>query len=182
MARLLARTPAEAALPRALSIGETRIDEATPDAITWVAPFDGRAKDVSTALKAKTGLTFPKPGKVTRAKAARALWCGPGQALVLGPSVAIDGAACVDQSDAWTILTLSGGDARAVLARLTPVDLRDAALPVDATARTLIGHTTASLTRVGESSWEIMVFRSMASTLVHDTTRAMRHVAARAEL
>lgn len=182
MARLLARTPAEAALPRALSIGETRIEEATPEAITWLAPFDGRTKDAATSLRAKAGLTFPKPGKVTRARGVRALWCGPGQALVLGPSVAIDGAACVDQSDAWTIVTLSGKDARAVLARLTPLDLRDVALPVHATARTLIGHMTASLTRVGEKSWEIMVSRSMAATLVHDLTRAMRHVAARAGL
>lgn len=182
MAKLLERSAAERALPEPVTIGAARLAEARVEAITWVAPFAGQERAVSAALKEAAGLTFPKPGRVSRSKTARALSVGAGQALVLGPEVAVEGAACVAQGSAWAILALSGEDARAVLARLTPVDLRDAAFPVNATARTLIGHMTASLTRVGENAWEIMVFRSMAATLVHDLTRAMRQVAGRAAL
>ena len=182
MARLLSRTPAESALPEALSIGNVRIEERPEEAITWVAPLDGQERAVSAALKAAHGLTFPKPGKVTRAKGLRALSTSPGQALILGAEVTVDGAALADQGAAWCIVEVSGEGARDVLARLTPVDLRDAAFPTHTTARTLIGHMTASLMRTGARSWEIMVYRSMAATLVHDLTRAMKHQAARAAL
>ena len=66
-----------------------------------------------------------------------------------------------------------------VLARLTPIDLRDSAFPKGATARTVIGHMTGSITRTGADTYAIMVFRSMAKTAVHELERAMRGVAAR---
>ncbi|MCC5975705.1 MAG: sarcosine oxidase subunit gamma, partial [Rubellimicrobium sp.] len=47
------------------------------------------------------------------------------------------------------------------------------------TARTLVGHMTASVTRVAGEAFEIMVMRSMAGTLLHDMTEAARLVAAR---
>ena len=45
--------------------------------------------------------------------------------------------------------------------------------------RTLLGHMTASITRVDATTYDLMVFRSMAQTLVHDLTRAMKGIAAR---
>ncbi|WP_428687935.1 sarcosine oxidase subunit gamma [Roseibium sp.] len=182
MAKLTDLSAAHAALPDALTIGKATIAQAAPQALTWVAPFDGQAKPVSAALKEATGLTLPRPGKTSRTKNAMALWWGPDQAMLVGATAKLDGAATVDQTSAWASIDLTGADARTVLERLTPLDVRDTAFPVHATARTLIGHMTASLTRTDKDSYRLMVFRSMAVTLVHDLTRSMTHVAGRANL
>ena len=173
MASLIPLSSAADLLP--LTIGEVTLSEITPEAITWVAPFDDLAE-------VAPGLAFPKPGEMTSNADTRALWVSGGQALVLGNPVWPEDAALVDQSDGWTVIQLEGSTARRVLARLTPIDLRDKVFPENATARTLVGHMTASLTRTGDTAYEIMVFRSMAQTLVHELTRAMKGVVARAAL
>ena len=176
MARLVAKTPAHDLVP--VEIGTCRLTEKVYEAITWVAPYDGMANAVSEAI----GLPFPGPGQMSGGGPHLALWVGPGQALVLGAPVAPDGAAHADQSSGWAVLMLSGAQARDVLARLTPLDLRESAFPENRTARTLLGHMTASLTRIAPQKFEIMVFRSMANTAVHEIARAMKGVAARADL
>ena len=175
MARLIPTLATAGRLP--LEIGDTILEDAQPEAITWVSPFDRKM----TAVKKSLG-GFPGSGQVVEVTAGRALSVGPGLALILGAPVTCDGAAVVDQSDGWTVVALDGASARDVLARLTPLDLRDSALPEGATARTLIGHMTASLTRVGAYRFEIMVFRSMTDTLLHELQHAMTQVAARAKL
>jgi sarcosine oxidase subunit gamma len=175
VADLIARAATHGLLP--IEIGGTLLEDAQPEAITWVAPFDGKSDAVAKALGG-----FPGPGETCEIRDGRALSTGPGQAVILGAPVAPKGAAIADQSDGWTVIALDGANAKAILARLTSIDLRDGAFPPNATARTLVGHMTASLTRVGEYRFEIMVFRSMTQTLVHELTRAMRHVEARAKL
>ena len=175
MAKLIAKPATDGLLP--IEIGEARLEDAQPEAITWVAPFNRKKGAVSRAMGG-----FPGPGEVVDVKAGRALSVGPGQAMVLGAPLACEGAAIVDQSDAWTVVVLDGAAARDILARLTPLDMRDSALPEGRTARTLIGHMTASLTRVDSFRYEIMVFRSMTHTMIHEIERAMKHVAARAML
>ena len=175
MAELIPTLATDGHLP--LEIGGMVLEDAQPEAITWVAHFNRKKAAVKRALGG-----FPDAGEVIEVKAGRALSVGPDQALVLGAPVACEGAAVVDQSDAWTVVALDGAGARDVLARLTPLDLRDVALAEGRTARTLIGHMTASLTRVGPYRYEIMVFRSMTDTLLHELERAMKQVAARAKL
>lgn len=175
MARLIATLATGTRLP--IEIGGVVLEDAQPEAITWVAPFDRKMTAVKKALGG-----FPGPGEVVEVKAGRALSVAPGQAVVLGALVTCAGAAVVDQSDGWTVVALDGAAARAVLARLTALDLRDAALPEGATARTLIGHMVASVTRVGAYRYELMVFRSMTETLLHEVERAMRLVAARSAI
>lgn len=175
MADLIARPATDNRLP--LEIGEAIVEDAQPPAITWVAPYNRKKTAVTRALGG-----FPGPGEVAEVKAGRALSVGPGQAMILGAPVTCEGAAVVDQSDAWTVVAIDGAASRDVLARLTPLDLRERALPEGQTARTLIGHLTASLTRVGPFRYEIMVFRSMTRTLLHELTRAMTHVEARKSL
>ncbi len=175
MAELIASLATEGRLP--LEIGTVVLEDAQPEAITWVAYLDRKKSAVTRALGG-----FPGPGAVVDVKAGRALSVGAGQAMILGAPVACDGAAVVDQSDAWIVVALDGADVRDVLARLTPLDLRDEALPEGRTARTLIGHMTASVTRVSAYRYELMVFRSMTATLLHEVERAMTHVAARRRL
>lgn len=179
MASLIAKSPCDGLLPR--TIGALSLSESVPEAITWVSPFEGQTKRVSEALKAASGVAFPAPGRTTGTAERRAIWCGPAQALVLGPSVpAIDGAACADQSDAFAVIVVEGALAEAVLARLTPLDLRASVFKRGHTARTLLNHMTVSLTRLGADKFEILVFRSMAQTTVHELTVAAERVTARA--
>jgi sarcosine oxidase subunit gamma len=173
MVKLIANTPCGGLLPRA--IGTVSLDEVIVDQITFVAPFNGQQKAVSDALKAAIGIGFPAPNRCI-GTGPRAMWCGMGQALVMGASCPDLAAQCVDQSDAWAIVKVHGVDAAAVLARLTPLDLRASEFKRGHTARTLIGHMTGGITRFGAQSFEVMVMRSMAATLVHELTQAAENM------
>ncbi len=177
MVKLIPQTPCAGLLPR--SIGSITLTEIDGGTITLVAPFRGQEKAVSAALKSAIGVGFPKPNR-TLGTNPRAVWCGKGQALVMGADCPALDAACVDHSDAWAMVRIDGADAAAVLARLTPIDLRDGVFKRGHTARTLIGHMTGGITRLGAQSFEVMVMRSMAATLVHDLSQAAENMAARA--
>ena len=88
-------------------------------------------------------------------------------------------AALTDQSDGWTVVQLQGAGAANVLARLTPLDLRPAIFKRGHTARTDLMHMASSITRTSDDTFMIMVFRSMAGTLLNDLQRAMEGVASR---
>ncbi|MBT8409582.1 MAG: sarcosine oxidase subunit gamma [Alphaproteobacteria bacterium] len=178
MAKLIALTPCADLLP--LVAGRITLSEHVPEAITSVSPFAGRGAEVSAALKEIAGGRLPKPNRTTGARGFRVIWTGRHQVMVLGPPVSVPGAAIADQSDGWAVLRLAGPGADQVLARLTPVDLRRDVFKPGHTARTLLRHMSCSITRTGAESYEIMVFRSMAKTAVHDICEAMTSVAARA--
>lgn len=149
--------------------------------MTSVAPFKGQERVVSDLLKASIGIALPKPNRTTSRGDARSIWLGPGQALVMSDVVPdLDGAAAItDQSDAWATIEVSGSDVVDVLARLVPIDLRLTTFKVGHTARTMLGHMTASVTRTGKDRIEVMVMRSMAETLLHDLRQAAEGWAAR---
>nr|WP_256474067.1 sarcosine oxidase subunit gamma family protein [Lutimaribacter sp. EGI FJ00013] len=177
---MTAKTPCAGLLP--ISAGRVTVTEVDPGPMTAIAPFKGKEKTLAGALDRAHGLGGPAPGQ-TRVKGhVRILWFGHAHALLVGvapkPTLARH-AALTDQGDAWAVVQVEGAEARDVLARLTPLDLRDAVFAVDATARTELAHMQAAITRVGAQAWQMMVFRSMATTLVHDLDAAMRGVAAR---
>ena len=179
MVKLIARSPCAGLLPK--TIGTVTFTEIDASRMTLVAPFAGQQKTVSDALKSSIGVGFPAPNR-SLGTSPRALWCGRGQALIVGADFPdLDGAACVDHSDAWAIVRIDGADATALLARLTPIDLRPPTFKRGHTARTLIGHMTGGITRLGVQSFEVMVMRSMAATLMHDLTQAAQNIAARAD-
>ena len=181
MVDLIAKSPCDGLLPK--TIGDVTLSETVFDAITSVAPFKGQEAAVSDALKAQIDAALPKPNRTTGKANARAVWSGMGQAMVLGAKLdPIVGAAMSDQSDAWTCVALDGGGARDVLARLTPLDLRPSMFKQGHVARTEVAHMSAILMRTGDNRYGIMVFRSMAKTLVHDISEAMTSVAGRAKL
>ena len=179
MAELRTRTPAEGLLP--LTIGAATLEEVDPGVLTLLTAY-GDTADLSSALEAAHGVGFPVPNRSTEKEGARCIWLGPGQALLMGPaagaSLAAHGAV-VDQSDAWCVVALSGAASVDVLARLVPLDLRAGFFQRGHTARSLLGHMSASITRVGDERFLILVFRSMAATLVHDLEGAMAAVASR---
>lgn len=178
MVDLIAKSPCAGLLPK--EIGTLTLTETVYDAITSVTPFKGQAEAVSDALKSQMGAAFPAPNRTTGKAKARAVWSGRGQAMVLGPVLEpIAGAAMTDQTDAWACVALEGSGARDVLARLVPIDLREGAFKRGHAARTQLMHMNVVLMRTGADRYEIMAFRSMAGTLVHDLEIAMEAVAAR---
>ncbi|WP_424986488.1 sarcosine oxidase subunit gamma [Microbulbifer sp. S227A] len=150
--------------------------------MSGIAPFKGRQDRVAQVLKAAHGLDFPEPNRSSGGAGGRVIWFARGQVMLLGadpdPALAAH-AALTDQSDAWAVVTLEGETAEDVLARLVPVDLRRAAFEIGHTLRAQVLHMNASITRIGADCFQIMVFRSMAETLVHDLRSAMEGVAAR---
>lgn len=176
---LNASSPCAGLLPR--KIGALTLSEVDPGHLTALAPYKGKA--LGEALKAAHGMALPAPNRATGKAGARALWFGHAHYLLMGPppDPALDEhAAVTDISDAWAVVQLDGAGVTDALARLTPIDLRASHFRRGHTARTYLRHMHASITKVGEEAFMIMVFRSMAQTLVHDLVTAMEGVAARA--
>lgn len=182
MARLLSLPPVEG-LELPFEAAGVHLTAPDPGPLTLVAPYRGQDGAVVAALQGALGLDLPGPGETRTGPAARAIWFGRGQTLVMGaalPPGLLDGIAAVtDQSDGWASLRLEGPGTDEVLARLTPLDLRPHAFAPGRTARTLLGHMAASLTRWQTESCDLLVFRSMTGTAVHDLTTAMARRAAR---
>lgn len=175
MADLKALTPCAGLLP--MTVGGLRLEEADDLSLTCVMPYKGQF-----AAIAQSGFVLPEPGGQVRRGNGILRWFGKDTFLSIGgalPEGVASHAAVSDVTDGWARLVLSGAEAGAVLARLVPVDTRPQALGVDRTVRTLLGHMTASVTRISAEAFEIMVFRSMAHTAVHELGEAMTHVAAR---
>ncbi len=180
MADLIARSPCEGLLPP--RIGNVEATEELPGAMTSLAPLRGRERELSEALKTAHGMGYPGIGRATGKAGARVIWFSQGQAMLMGPRADKSlgsHARLSDQSDAWAVVRLQGGGAVDVLARLVPLDLRPDRFKRGHTARTELAHMPASLTRVGDKTFQIMVFRSMARTLAHALKTAMEGVAAR---
>lgn len=180
MAELVAKSPCAELLP--LTVGPHTAMEADLGTLTLLLPYRGREAAMSDALASVHGLAAPDPNRALGKKGCRTIWFGRGQVMLAGPEPdpALAGhAALSGQSDAWACVTLDGPHAAEVLARLVPVDLRMPAFKTGHTARTMIQHMAASVTRLGKERFLLMVFRSMAATLVHDLKQAMETVAAR---
>ncbi len=155
--------------------------EAPARQIWHIAPYPGRAD----ALSALLPQGFPAPNRALGKEGARLIWAGRDQALWIGkdpaPAAVAQHAALTDQTDAWCVLRLQGDRPEDVLARLCPLDLSPAIFKRGHTARSLIGHMTAQITR-RTNGLELMFMRSMAQTALHELTQTMRQVAARRDL
>lgn len=172
MVDLIAGTPCAGLLP--LAHGGVEVVEVLPARLMSVAPFAGQEAAVSAQLEVQAGAGLAALNR----RAGAVTWFGHGTWLVVG-DVALTGAAVTDQSDAFAVVQLSGERAEDVLARLVPVDLRASVFKTHHVAKTILGHMAVTVIRTGPESFEIMVMRSMARTLVHDLDVAMRAVALR---
>lgn len=164
-----------------LTIGGVSVDEVSLGSITSLSPF-GDASAFDVALKRAHGVGWPEPGQALGDDAARMVWFGRGEAVLIGPAAdqsLVDVAAVVDVSDAWAAVCIEGPQAVDVLARLVPLDLRASASSEGQTVRTQLGHMGASITKLGPERFLILVFRSMAATLIHELKHAMAGVASR---
>lgn len=187
MADLRAISACEGLLP--VLVGQVSLTAVEAGNITSLMPYMGQEKQASEVLKQAHGCRFPAPGRATgraigRATGragCRALWSGQGQALLLGPVPAralAKTCAMTDQSDAWAVMQLAGAEARAVLARLCPLDLRPQIFKRGHTARSLLGRMNVSITRTGADTYLLMLARSMVASAVREISGSMKSVMA----
>lgn len=181
MARLIETDAFGDALP--IVIGAARLEAAPAAPMHAILPFRGQEGALSDALRAAHGVGWPQPGRSEARGEVRIVWAGLDQSFLIGtvPDARLgQHAAIIDQSDAWASVLISGTDAREVLARLCPLDLSPQIFKRGHSARSLLGHMQASIQREGADRYRLMVFRSMAGTLLHELQEAMTGVAARA--
>jgi len=76
-------------------------------------------------------------------------------------------AMAVDVSDARAVFAVSGANARDVLAKLAPVDLRPGAFTTGMFRRTRMAQVPAAFWCVGDDLFHVICFRSVAQ-YVHD--------------
>ena len=182
MLKLTTKTPLEDLLP--ISIGTITLSDETPACMTLIDCPNGSEAQISEALKKAHGMTLSAPNRSTARAKNRCVWFGKNH-LLLGcePDEKLSMVArLTDVSDSYAVLRAEGKDIEAVLARLVPIDLALSHFKRSHTARTLVRHMHAAVTRVSDIAFLIIVFRSMAQTLVHDLTRAMTSFDARASL
>lgn len=180
MVELIATSPLDGM--DALTIGSVTLREVDLGAMTSIAPFKGAMQAASEAMQTAHGVPFPKAGRIERSGEVRAIWVGRDAAMLVGakPGDTLrKHAALTDQSDAWAAVTLSGAAAEEVLARLVPLDLRLQHFGEACAARSLLGHMNAVIARSAPDTFFLLVFRSMAGTLLHDLKSAMESVASR---
>ena len=179
MVELKQTSPCAGLLP--VTLGDVTMSEMTPGRMTCLTAF-GDPADLSAALERAHGMALPAPNRSSGKQGARCIWFGRGYVLLIGPApdaALAAHAAVVDLSDAWATVSLKGAGAVDVLARLVPLDLREGHFKRGHTARSQVMHMQASVTRLASDEFMIMVFRSMAGTLVHDMKQAMAAVASR---
>ena len=139
------------------------------------------------AVTGVTGTGFPDRRAAVIDGARGVLWMSPDEIMVLVPyaeaaeaettlSEALKGvhALVADVSDARAVLSLSGEDARDVLARLTPADLRSASFGPGEVRRTRLAQVPAAFWMTGEDSFEIVCFRSVAVYVFDILANALR--------
>ncbi|RUU09971.1 sarcosine oxidase subunit gamma, partial [Mesorhizobium sp. M6A.T.Ca.TU.002.02.2.1] len=120
--------------------------------------------------------------KVVCASDVTLIWSGPDQFFVLSKggkhttdilSQAFSQSASLsDQSHARALISVSGAKARAMLAKLSSIDLHPAAFSIDAAAATSIDHTSVNLWRGndrpdGQAVFNLLVFATFAESLWH---------------
>ena len=174
MVDLVAKTAFDGALP--VTIGDIAMREVDLGPLTSVAPFLDQQDALCAALQTAHGVGFPAPNRSDTVENIRMIWFARDMALLVGVSPAPElgtYAALSDQSDAWAALEISGPQIDDALARLVPVDMRAVHFAIGHTVRTQIGHMNGSITRTGAQTVLILVFRSMAQTLLHDLQEAI---------
>ncbi|MER9338597.1 sarcosine oxidase subunit gamma [Mesorhizobium sp. M0293] len=140
----------------------------------------GRAAELAKAAKARFGVAAPDAPNAIQAKDATLIWSGPDQFFVLSKggkhtmqtlAPALSGAASLsDQSHARVLISISGANARAMLAKLSSIDLHAGAFPIGAAAATSMDHTSATLWRGGDrpdglAVFNLLVFATFAESL-----------------
>ena len=170
-----------------LSIAGNRIAERTDLALVSVAvPLGGEAA-LAAALKAGWGLTMPEARMSSAAGGLRAVRTGPDQLLLMLPLSDPDPEAAIraalngtgyttDQTDAWSVLEISGPEVFLALERLCPLDTSPESFAVGASARSMMEHMGVLILRTGQSDFLLLAGGSYAQSFLHAVETSFRYV------
>ena len=162
------------------------ITEVPPRSIAGIAAFRDRA-GLLAAMRSELSAEMPETSRFVQAGEVDVACIAPGRYVAsaardteLPARLAkrlIGLAAVTDQSDMWTIFTVSGARVHDALAKIVPVDITDNQFGIGRMALTRAGHLDVRLWRTGQQEFEIATTRSFASDLsraLHLTSPSLR--------
>ncbi len=130
---------------------------------------------VKSAVKSATGLAIPKTAQIALGENSSVAWMSPDELLLVtdyatvGASVAKlqsalakEHALVVNVSDARAMFSVSGAQAREVVAKLAPVDFSADSFTPGMFRRTRLAQVPAALWMTDDESFQIICFRSVA--------------------
>ncbi len=180
MVELSEKSPFDGLLP--FSIGDVDVTEVKDLSLHLMAPSKSSMAGFVKAVKKDFKSDVPQPRQMISNSIGQTLTrFDHAHYLIMSgaPSAAMAKHCSVtEQTDGWAVLDVRGKNARFVLARLILMDLRSETFPVGSFARCEVAHMAGAIWRPDEDAYRIMVFRSMAGTLVHKLQVAMESVAA----
>lgn len=137
----------------------------------------GKAADLAAAVRSAYGVDLPADSTVAAGASAAFMGTAPGQWFAVSEHLAngaladdlggrLGGlAAITDQSDGRGVLRVSGPDARAALAKGTPIDLHPSVFRPGSAATTVISLIGAQIWQVDDApTYDIAVFRAYAGS------------------
>lgn len=143
----------------------------------------GQWSATDQACREAYGKPAPARPQAVKAEGALLIWSGPDQFLVLSPRaggsagmdrarLAFAGMASLsEQSDARSLIRVSGSRARDMLAKVCSLDLHSAVFPEWSAAATSIDHTAVNLWRgeddAGGAVFHLLIFATFAESLWH---------------
>ncbi|MBZ9850762.1 sarcosine oxidase subunit gamma [Mesorhizobium sp. CA14] len=177
-------------LDRALIAGSYGAQGDAGVALTEIRDFDlvqvmarrGKAAEMVKAAQARFGIAAPETPKAVDTADTALIWSGPDQFLVLSKggkhtiealaAAFVGSASLSDQSHARALISISGDKARAMLAKLSSIDLHPDKFRVGAAAATSMDHTSITLWRGkdradGQPVFNLLVFATFAESLWH---------------
>ena len=140
-------------------------------------------KGQDEALAQRLGVALPRAPRRVEAGGMSYLWSGPGMWLAIGPAApelaarTAGMAAVTEQSDGLSLFKVHGPCARAILAKLVPVDVHESAFAADAVALSIAAHIGIRLWRE-EDGFVLGCFRGFAGALHHALGEAAAEFAA----
>ena len=142
--------------------------------VTGMITLRGDLPLLEGALESVLGLGLPGQRQVVTGQRGQVLWMSPDELLIVLPYAEAPGVAAALSaalgdafatvavvSDARALITVTGAQARDVLAKLMPVDFAD--FPAGSVRRTRAAQVAAALWRESETEWKLVCFRSVAS-------------------
>lgn len=135
---------------------------------------DADNAEFARGVEAATGLALPKQLQSNQSGEWSLGWIAPDEWLLTGPGDQaftmetalrehLDGHyAVINLSGGQTLLRLSGPQARMVLMKSCPYDVHDRNFPVGKIVTTVLAKSQATIHRVGDEDWELVVRRSFA--------------------
>lgn len=170
-------------LDAAFSIGGVAVAPVAIGVALGIAPLPGKMAAASAAVSAAAGIGLPAVGRYEVAAGARVVWMGQddwtlvaeGEVAAAAEAGLAGAALCRWQEGSWAALEVSGTGARAVLARLCGLDLREDAFVPGMVAACEVAHMAGHVLCL-DDGFEIWVPRSFAGSLLREVRGAAKRV------